>query len=32
MPNDRQLGRAQLLERLAMALRNVGRWEDALGR
>jgi class 3 adenylate cyclase/tetratricopeptide (TPR) repeat protein len=31
MPNDRQLGRAQLLERLAMALRNVGRWEDALG-
>jgi class 3 adenylate cyclase/tetratricopeptide (TPR) repeat protein len=30
MPNDRQLGRAQLLERLAMALRNVGRWEDAL--
>ena len=31
MPNDGQLGRAQLLERLAMALRNVGRWEDALG-
>ena len=26
-----QLGRAQLLERLAMALRSVGRWEDALG-
>jgi class 3 adenylate cyclase/tetratricopeptide (TPR) repeat protein len=31
MPNDGQLGRAQLLERLAMALRSVGRWEDALG-
>ena len=31
MPNDDQLGRAQLLERLAMALRSVGRWEDALG-
>ncbi len=30
MPNDGQLGRAQLLERLAMALRSVGRWEDAL--
>ena len=28
--NDGQLGRAQLLERLAMALRSVGRWEDAL--
>ena len=31
MPNDGQLSRAQLLERLAMALRSVGRWEDALG-
>ena len=31
MPNDGQLVRAQLLERLAMALRNLGRWEDALG-
>jgi class 3 adenylate cyclase/tetratricopeptide (TPR) repeat protein len=31
MPNDHQLGRAQLLERLAMALRSVGRWQDALG-
>ena len=31
MPDDGQLVRAQLLERLAMALRNVGRWEDALG-
>jgi class 3 adenylate cyclase/tetratricopeptide (TPR) repeat protein len=31
MPNDNQLGYAQLLERLAMALRNVGRWQDALG-
>jgi tetratricopeptide (TPR) repeat protein len=30
-PNDGQLGRAQLLERLAMALRSVGRWEDGLG-
>jgi class 3 adenylate cyclase/tetratricopeptide (TPR) repeat protein len=30
-PNDDQLGRAQLLERLAMALRSVGRWQDALG-
>jgi class 3 adenylate cyclase/tetratricopeptide (TPR) repeat protein len=29
--NDDQLGRAQLLERLAMALRSVGRWQDALG-
>ena len=29
--NDGQLGRAQLLERLAMALRSVGRWDDALG-
>jgi tetratricopeptide (TPR) repeat protein len=31
MPDDNQLGRAQLLERLAMALRSVGRWQDALG-
>jgi class 3 adenylate cyclase/tetratricopeptide (TPR) repeat protein len=31
MPNNHQLGRAQLLERLAMALRSVGRWQDALG-
>ena len=31
MPDDGQLSRAQLLERLAMALRSVGRWEDALG-
>jgi tetratricopeptide (TPR) repeat protein len=31
IPNDGQLDRAQLLERLAMALRSVGRWEDALG-
>jgi class 3 adenylate cyclase/tetratricopeptide (TPR) repeat protein len=30
MLNDGQLGRAQLLERLAMALRSVGRWDDAL--
>jgi class 3 adenylate cyclase/tetratricopeptide (TPR) repeat protein len=30
MPNEGQLGRAQLLERLAMALRSVGRWDDAL--
>ena len=30
MPNDDQLGHAQLLERLAMALRSVGRWDDAL--
>jgi class 3 adenylate cyclase/tetratricopeptide (TPR) repeat protein len=29
LPAD-QLGRAQLLERLAMALRSVGRWDDAL--
>jgi class 3 adenylate cyclase/tetratricopeptide (TPR) repeat protein len=29
--NDGQLGRAQLLEWLAMALRSVGRWDDALG-
>jgi tetratricopeptide (TPR) repeat protein len=29
--DDGQLGRAQLLERLAMTLRSVGRWEDALG-
>ena len=31
MPNDNQLGRAQLLERLALAQRSVGRWQDALG-
>ena len=31
MPNDGQLAHAQLLERLAMALRSVGRWQDALG-
>jgi class 3 adenylate cyclase/tetratricopeptide (TPR) repeat protein len=31
MPNDGQLAYAQLLERLAMALRSVGRWQDALG-
>ncbi|HVD81341.1 MAG TPA: AAA family ATPase [Propionibacteriaceae bacterium] len=30
IPVSDQLGRAQLLERLAMALRSVGRWEDAL--
>ena len=30
LPNDDQLGRAQLLERLAMALRGVGRWQEAL--
>jgi class 3 adenylate cyclase/tetratricopeptide (TPR) repeat protein len=30
MPMDDQLSRAQLLERLAMAQRNVGRWNDAL--
>ncbi|HJV13202.1 MAG TPA: AAA family ATPase [Propionibacteriaceae bacterium] len=30
MPDDGQLGRAQLLERLAMAVRSVGRWEAAL--
>jgi tetratricopeptide (TPR) repeat protein len=30
MPADDQLVRAQLLERLAMAQRSVGRWEDAL--
>ena len=30
MPTDDQLGHAQLLERLAMALRSVGRWDDAL--
>jgi class 3 adenylate cyclase/tetratricopeptide (TPR) repeat protein len=30
IPNDGQLGRAQLLERLAMALRSVGRWDAAL--
>jgi eukaryotic-like serine/threonine-protein kinase len=28
---DDQLGHAQLLERFAMALRSVGRWDDALG-
>jgi class 3 adenylate cyclase/tetratricopeptide (TPR) repeat protein len=32
MPASDQLGRAQLLERLAMALRSVGRWDDALQR
>ena len=31
IPAADQLGRARLLERLAMALRSVGRWEDALG-
>ena len=31
LPTDDQLRRAQLLERLAMALRSVGRWDDALG-
>jgi tetratricopeptide (TPR) repeat protein len=30
MAADDQLSRAQLLERLAMALRSLGRWEDAL--
>ena len=30
VPVSDQLGRAQLLERLAMALRSVGRWGDAL--
>jgi class 3 adenylate cyclase/tetratricopeptide (TPR) repeat protein len=30
VPADEQLGRAELLERLAMALRSVGRWDDAL--
>ena len=30
IPSADQLGRAQLLERLAMALRSVGRWDDAL--
>jgi class 3 adenylate cyclase/tetratricopeptide (TPR) repeat protein len=30
LPANDQLGRAQLLERLAMALRSVGRWDDAL--
>ncbi len=30
IPVSDQLGRAQLLERLAMALRSVGRWDDAL--
>jgi tetratricopeptide (TPR) repeat protein len=32
MPDDQRLGRAQLLERLAMALRSVGRWQEALDR
>jgi class 3 adenylate cyclase/tetratricopeptide (TPR) repeat protein len=31
MPINHELGRAQLLERLAMALRGVGRWQEALG-
>ena len=31
IPISDQLGRAELLERLAMALRSVGRWKDALG-
>src|SRR5215207_3302951 len=31
VPADDQLGHVQLLERLAMALRSVGRWQDALG-
>jgi class 3 adenylate cyclase/tetratricopeptide (TPR) repeat protein len=30
IPLSDQLGRAQILERLAMALRSVGRWDDAL--
>ena len=30
IPVSDQLGRAELLERLAMALRSLGRWEDAL--
>jgi class 3 adenylate cyclase/tetratricopeptide (TPR) repeat protein len=30
IPSGDQLGRAQLLERLAMAMRSVGRWDDAL--
>jgi class 3 adenylate cyclase/tetratricopeptide (TPR) repeat protein len=30
LPADDQLGRSQLFERLAMALRSVGRWDDAL--
>jgi class 3 adenylate cyclase/tetratricopeptide (TPR) repeat protein len=30
LPANDQLGRAQLLERLAMARRSVGRWDDAL--
>ena len=30
VPLKDRLGRAQLLERLAMALRSVGRWDDAL--
>jgi predicted ATPase len=32
VPAGDQRGRAQLLERLAMALRSVGRWDDALQR
>jgi class 3 adenylate cyclase/tetratricopeptide (TPR) repeat protein len=31
LPAADEFGRAQLLERLAMAQRNVGRWDDALG-
>ena len=31
LPAADQFSRAQLLERLAMAQRNVGRWDDALG-
>jgi eukaryotic-like serine/threonine-protein kinase len=30
IPGSDELGRAELLERLAMALRSVGRWDDAL--
>jgi class 3 adenylate cyclase/tetratricopeptide (TPR) repeat protein len=30
MPDDGQLALAELLERLAMAVRSVGRWDDAL--
>jgi predicted ATPase/class 3 adenylate cyclase len=32
VPADDQLGHAQLLERLAMALRSVGRWQEALAK
>jgi class 3 adenylate cyclase/tetratricopeptide (TPR) repeat protein len=32
IPANDQLGRAQLLERVAMSLRSVGRWADALRR